>query len=47
MFVKRRIQNYYLLCKKPALYLSAMKTHVTERTLKLNPIHGSVISQIL
>ena len=47
IFGKRRIWNYYLLCEKPALYLSTMKAHVTEKILKLTLIHGSVISQIL
>ena len=45
--MKTKIFWYYLLCKKPALYLSAMKAHVTENTVKVTLIYGSEISQIL
>ena len=38
------IRTYYLLCQKPALYLSAGKAQVTERIIKLNLAHGSDLS---
>ena len=43
IFVKSESQILYLLHKRPRWYHSAMKTQLTERIFKLNPIHALVI----
>ena len=43
----KKMPPSHLLCKRPAYYHSASKTHVKDRILKLSPIHASVIYQLL
>ena len=45
IWVKGGFETGISCVKKLALYLSAMKAYVTERTLKLTLIHAPVISQ--
>ena len=40
------VQTCHHLCKRPAGYQNARKTHVRDRIFKLSPIHASVIYQI-
>ena len=42
-----RVGTKDLLCKRQRLYHSATEPQATEQILMLNPIHASVISQIL
>ena len=42
-----RVGTQDLLCKRQTLYHSATEPHATEQIIILNPIHASVISQIL
>ena len=42
-----RVGTQYLLYKTQRLYHSATQPQATEQILTLNPIHASVISQIL
>ena len=39
------LPHSHLLCKRPACYHSASKTHVRDWIFKLSPIHASVIYQ--
>ena len=42
-----RVGTQELLCKRQRLYHSATEPQATEQILILNPVHASVISQIL
>ena len=42
-----RVGTQDLICKRQRLYPSATEPQTTEQILILNPIHASVISQIL
>ena len=45
--VKNGIWTNYSLCNRQKYYHCAREIHVTERIIKLKPIHASVIHEIL